>query len=157
MATKEMLENKKNYANHKKEIKHFSNDLNKHHNKEKFDKEIVRANDKSKAINYFNSLSDSEKLAFQKELKKKEIREDYVKYLKYIYKDNYKLTRFHILLAKICESVVKRIEKGEKVRLLLTVGSQHGKSLTVTETLPSWFIGRMLILPKSLVIEIDKK
>ena len=142
MPSKEMLTNKDNYANHKKEIKQFSNELNKHHTKAKFDKEIVRGNDKAKGINYYNSLSESEKLVFQKELKKKEIREDYVKYLKYIYKDNYKLTPFHILLAKICESVIKRVEKGEKVRLMLSCPPQHGKSITLTETLPSWFIGR---------------
>lgn len=142
MPTKEMVKNKENYANHKKEIKHFSNDLNKHHTKEKFDKEIVRANDKAKGINYYNSLSDSEKLAFQKELKKKEIREDYAKYLKYVYKDNYTITKYHMLLIKICEKAVNLVENNKSKIICLSVPPQTGKSMTVTESLPSWFLGR---------------
>ena len=142
MPTQDMLENKKNYANHKKEIKHFSNDLNKHHNKEKFDKEIVRANDKAKGINYYNSLSESEKLVFQRELQKKEIREDYAKYLKYVYKDNYTITKYHMLLIKICEKAVDLVEHNKSKIICLSVPPQTGKSMTVTESLPSWFLGR---------------
>ena len=142
MPTKDMLENKERYANHKKEIKHFSNDLNKHHNKEKFDKEIVRANDKAKGINYYNSLSESEKLVFQRELQKKEIREDYAKYLKYVYKDNYTITKYHMLLIKICEKAVDLVEHNKRKIICLSVPPQTGKSMTVTESLPSWFLGR---------------
>ena len=131
MPTQDMLENKKNYANHKKEIKHFSNDLNKHHNKEKFDKEIVRANDKAKGINYYNSLSESEKLVFQRELQKKEIREDYAKYLKYVYKDNYTITKYHMLLIKICEKAVDLVEHNKSKIICLSVPPQTGKGYPV--------------------------
>ena len=142
MPTKEMKKLKENKALHDKEVKTFSNDLRKHNTKAKYDNVRVQSEDKANGLNYYNNLSESEKLVFQKELKKKEIRESYVKYLKYVFKDNYKLTRFHILLASICDNIVKRIEKGEKVRILLSIPPQHGKSVTCTETLPSWFIGR---------------
>ena len=142
MPTKDMLENKERYANHKKEISGFSNELNKHHTKEKYDKEIVRANDKAKGINYYNSLSESEKLVFQRELQKKEIREDYAKYLKYVYKDNYTITKYHMLLIKICEKAVDLVEHNKSKIICLSVPPQTGKSMTVTESLPSWFLGR---------------
>lgn len=97
---------------------------------------------KVNALNYFNSLSDAEKLSFQEEMKKKKIRENYLTYLKYIYGDNYIITDFHKILASIGQSVVERIEKGEHPRVLLSVPPQFGKSMTITEALPSWFLGR---------------
>ena len=131
MPTKDMLENKERYSNHKKEIRGFSNELNKHHTKEKYDKEIVRANDKAKGINYYNSLSESEKLVFQRELQKKEIREDYAKYLKYVYKDNYTITKYHMLLIKICEKAVDLVEHNKSKIICLSVPPQTGKGYPV--------------------------
>ena len=93
------------------------------------------------AMEFFNSLSDSEKIAFNKELGKQKIRDNYVNYLKYVY-PNFKITKFHALLANICQSVVQKIENGQTVRLCLSVPPQHGKTTTVTKTLPSWFVGR---------------
>lgn len=126
-----------------KKTRAFSND-NKQHQRyaKKYDKGNVAAEDKSKALNYYDNLSDAEKLVFNKELEKKKIRESYIRYLKYLYGDNYKLTDFHILLASICENIVKRIERGEKVYICISTPPQHGKSQTITETLPSWFLGR---------------
>ena len=93
-------------------------------------------------VNYYNSLSEADKYAFKLELKRKKIRQNYASYLKYIYGDNYTLTKFHTFLAKVCETVVKRIEEGKKIKICLSVPPQHGKSVTITETLPSWFLGR---------------
>lgn len=93
-------------------------------------------------LNYYNSLSERDKYAFNQELKKKKIRESYSQYLKYVYGDNYVLTKFHRFLANVCETVVKRLENGKSTLVCLSVPPQHGKSITVTETLPSWFLGR---------------
>ena len=35
-----------------------------------------------------------------------------------------------------------KVEKGETVRLCISVPPQHGKTTTITKTLPSWFVGR---------------
>ena len=92
-------------------------------------------------LDIYNNLSDEEKKVLDKQLEKKKIRDNYLRYLKYVH-PRYTITKFHALLGKICQSVVEKIEKGEKVRICLSVPPQHGKSYTVTETLPSWFVGR---------------
>ena len=101
-----------------------------------------QANKKVDVLNYYNSLSEADKFTFKQELQKKKVRESYAAYLKYVYGDNYVLTRFHLFLAKVCETVVKKIEQNKKIRICLSVPPQMGKSTTVTETLPSWFMGR---------------
>ena len=97
---------------------------------------------KISAVEYYNSLSDADKISFQEQIQKKKVRNNYISYLKYVYGDNYILTNFHKMLATLCQNVVERLEKGDKVRLAISVPPQHGKSMTLTETLPSWFIGR---------------
>ena len=79
---------------------------------------------------------------FSSQLQKKKLRESYISYLKYVYGDKYIITPFHKVLANICQSVVERIEKGQKIRICLSVPPRHGKSQTVSNTLPSWFLGR---------------
>lgn len=97
---------------------------------------------KLNAVKYYEGLSDAEKLEFKEEIKKKKLREDYGSYVQYIFGDVYKMTNFHRKLCGIIQSCVKRAENGEQVRLLLSTPPQVGKSSTLTETLPSWFIGR---------------
>ena len=41
----------------------------------------------------------------------------------------------------LCD-VLEKVERGEITRLIITMPPQHGKSMTVTETFPSWFIGK---------------
>lgn len=125
-----------------KQVKSFNSDNKKHNSNAKYDNKRTVYEDNSKAVTYFDSLSDSEKVVFKKELDKKKVRDNYVRYLKYIYGENYKLTKFHLLLATIAENVVKRIEKGEKVYICISTPPQHGKTKTLTGTLPSWFLGR---------------
>lgn len=96
---------------------------------------------KEDVLDIYNNLSEEDKIAFHNELKKKEIRDSYIEYLKYVHKD-YKITKFHSMLALIFQSAIKRAEKGEIVKIGLSTPPQHGKSITVTETLPSWFLGR---------------
>ena len=131
MANYYVNQTKTSYKKKKKEDSALVRELKKHQTKPKFDNIKVETEDKIKSIEYFNNLSEGEKEAFKKQLELKKVRDNYLYYLKYIYGDNYKITRFHTILAKICDNVVKRVEKGEKVRLLLTVGSQHGKGYPV--------------------------
>lgn len=143
MAIKGLQEKLMELENEKKSHRQFSNDLRKHKAKPtKYDNLKTQTEDKVKAINYYDNLSDGDKETFKKELEKKKIRDSYINYLKYIYGDNYKITKFHLVLASICQNVVERIEKGEKVFICISTPPQHGKSKSITETLPSWFLGR---------------
>lgn len=62
---------------------------------------------------------------------------DYAFYLEYCNRDWKPAT--HLLL--ICEKLEK-LEKGEIKKLLITIPPRHGKSMSVSEAFPSWFIGR---------------
>ena len=116
-----------------KQVKSFNSDNRKHNGNAKYDNKRTVYEDNSKAVDYYDSLSESEKAVFNKELEKKKIRDSYVRYLKYIYGENYKITRFHLLLATIAENVVKRIEKGEKHKnSLVVVYKAVSHSLVVT-------------------------
>lgn len=96
---------------------------------------------KEDVLSVYNNLSDEEKAIFHSELQKKKLRDSYINYLKYIYPD-FKVTRFHSILANILQSAVEKAEHGQIVKIALSTPPQHGKSKTATETLPSWFLGR---------------
>lgn len=96
---------------------------------------------KEDVLDIYNNLSEQEKIAFHNEIQRKKIRDNYASYVKYVY-PFYTLTKFHALLCNICQSVVEKIENGQKVKICISCPPQHGKSCSVTETLPSWFIGR---------------
>lgn len=108
---------------------------------EKVDSVKTEYEHSTNVLDMYNNLSNEEKKVLAKQLEKKKFRDNYLQYLKYVH-TNYVITKFHALLGKICQSIVEKIEKGEKVRLCLSVPPQSGKSYTVTETLPSWFVGR---------------
>ena len=108
---------------------------------EKSNPALSEQKNKENAFEYYSNLSNEEKIVFQRELEKKKLRDSYVAYLKYVYPD-FIVTRFHAMLSNICESVVRKVEAGQSVRVLLSVPPQHGKSTVVTKTLPSWFVGR---------------
>ena len=96
---------------------------------------------KEDVLSAYDDLSEQEKIAVHNEIQKKKIRDSYISYLKYVC-PNYKVTRFHALLCNIFQRAIERAEQGEMINICLSCPPQHGKSLTVTETLPSWFIGR---------------
>ena len=50
---------------------------------------------KIKAVDYYNNLSDAEKLEFQDQINKKKLRESYASYVQYVFGDNYVMTDFH--------------------------------------------------------------
>ena len=91
--------------------------------------------------NLVNGMSSVEKEKALKQIQYRKAKDSYIHYLKMCF-PNYVWTPFHLFLARICQSLVEKIEKGEKVRVLLSCPPRHGKSETVTKTLPSWFIGR---------------
>lgn len=120
--------------------KKFKEQLKKF-NEEPSDTFLGEETKKENVLDLYQNMSPSEKAAFNKEIEKKKIRDNYALYLKYVYQD-YIFTKFHALICNICQSVVEKVENGKKVKICISVPPQHGKSMTVTETLPSWFIGR---------------
>ena len=89
----------------------------------------------------FNDFTPKQQEEFLRQLEYSKARDSYAHYLKLCYPDMV-FTYFHLYLCKLIEKVVEKIEKGENPRILLSVPPRHGKSMTITETLPSWFIGR---------------
>ena len=67
MALKGLQERLDKMTRESKETRTFSNDLKQHSAKPKYDNIRVQSEDKAKAINYYDNLSESDKLAFQKE------------------------------------------------------------------------------------------
>ena len=90
---------------------------------------------------FINNLSTTQLAQAKKQLGLRKAREDYFEYWKMCYPD-YVPTKFHKFLCQVCQSAIERIERGEKVRILLSIPPRHGKTETVTKTLPSWFVMR---------------
>lgn len=76
------------------------------------------------------------------ELLRRKARKDYGTYVE-LANPGFYMTHFHRYL---CDQIQAFLEasctNGFMDILLLSVPPQHGKSYTVTETLPSWFLGR---------------
>lgn len=76
------------------------------------------------------------------ELLRRRLRKSYAEYVQYVNPGFY-MSHFHKFL---CDTIQEFIEapclNGVFDILLLSVAPQSGKSTTVTETLPSWFLGR---------------
>ena len=85
---------------------------------------------KENIADFYKKLTPLQRKALEKELELKKVRDNYALYLKYVYPD-YKFTIFHALLANICQTVVKKVENGEKVRLCISCPPQHGKGFPV--------------------------
>lgn len=65
-------------------------------------------------------------------------RTEYSFYCEYVHRGLYKISKHSDLLCSKLEAV----ERGDIKRLLICCPPRHGKSMTVSETFPSWFIGR---------------
>jgi predicted phage terminase large subunit-like protein len=79
---------------------------------------------------------------------KEQARNNYRAYVEYVHRGRWKGARHLDLLCKRLEEV----ERGKLARLIITMPPRHGKSMAVTETFPSWFIGRD---PNRRVIEVS--
>jgi len=73
---------------------------------------------------------------------------NYMAYLQIAHYLKYRPSRHTRLIAKVCE----RIESGELKRVMFFLPPRHSKSMTVTESFPSWFIGKN---PDRRVIEVS--
>lgn len=81
---------------------------------------------------------------------KQQARDSYLRYVEYVHEGRWKASRFH---SHLCNAVQEFIEKeGDPAYdiLILEAPPQNGKSQAVTETLPSWFLGKW---PRKRVIE----
>lgn len=77
---------------------------------------------------------------------------DYCEYVKYVHQGSWKKTPFHTFLCKYVQNFIERETDKPYEILVISCPPQHGKSTSVTETLPSWYLGRH---PDNRVIEIS--
>jgi len=73
---------------------------------------------------------------------------NYMAYLQFAYYLKYRPSRHTKLIARVCE----QIEAGALQRVMFFLPPRHSKSMTVTESFPSWFIGKN---PDRRVIEVS--
>ena len=97
---------------------------------------------KLNAVEYYNNLSDADKLEFKHQLEMKKLRDNYASYVQYIFGENYLMTNFHRVLCALCQKGIEMAMQGKQARFLIDTPPQVGKSKTLTETLPSWFLGK---------------
>lgn len=74
------------------------------------------------------------------ELYRRKLRKDYASYVAYVNPDFYMTTFHRYLCNEIQQFLESPTDKAMDI-LLLSVPPRHGKSYTVTETLPSWYLG----------------
>jgi len=81
-------------------------------------------------------------MELQKKREKEIIIQDYAKYVEYTHNGRWKPAKY---LLYVCNKVQAFIETDTNRAydiLVLQMPPQHGKSMTVTETLPSWYLGK---------------
>ena len=67
---------------------------------------------------------------------------DYCEYVKYVHQGAWKKTPVHRFLCKYVQNFVERETDLPYEILVITTPPQHGKSQSITETLPSWYLGK---------------
>lgn len=77
---------------------------------------------------------------------------DYCEYTAHVHHGSWKKTPFHRFLCGYVQNFVERPTDKPYEILVISTPPQHGKSQSVTETLPSWYLGRH---PSHHVIEIS--
>lgn len=102
----------------------YENEIKKYHQTSELPREVDRAT--FEAQEFYKGLTESEKIQLNQQLVFRKAKNNYIDYLRYVF-PNYTFTNFHIFLAKVCQTVVERIEQGKKVRILLSVPPRHGK------------------------------
>ena len=70
------------------------------------------------------------------------MRENYATYCYFVHKGKWIDTHFHKFIANKIQTFVETYTGNPYDILVLSCPPQHGKSLTVTETFPSWYIGK---------------
>lgn len=90
--------------------------------------------------------------AARRELLRRESRENYLSYCEYVHEGRFVRTA---AIAYVCRRVQDFVaaDTGHAFdALIVTMPPQHGKSMGITETLPSWYLGRR---PENSVIEVS--
>jgi predicted phage terminase large subunit-like protein len=101
------------------------------------------------APEHSNELTDLEYL--QREMANRELaRRSFKRYLYYVHSPSWKRTRMSDYLADEVQKFVESDTGNAYDILLIETPPQHGKSLTITESFPSWYLGRY---PKNRIIE----
>ena len=70
------------------------------------------------------------------------IKSSYAAYCYFVHKDKWVATKFHRFLADKVQTFVEEKTGNPYDILVLSTPPQHGKSMTVTETFPSWYEGK---------------
>ena len=70
------------------------------------------------------------------------LRESYPAYCYFVHKEKWIDTKFHKFLANKIQTFVETETGNPYDILVLSCPPQHGKSMTVTETFPSWYVGK---------------
>ena len=70
------------------------------------------------------------------------MRSSYPAYCYFVHKDQWKDTVFHRFLAETIQEFAETETGNPYDILILSTPPQHGKSMTVTETFPSWYVGK---------------
>lgn len=96
-------------------------------------------------------ISDKEFLR-REQAKRALARKSYKRYLYYVHGDSWKRTRMSDYLADRVQEFVEANTGNAYDIMVIQTPPQHGKSLTITETFPSWYMGRF---PKNRIIEVS--
>ena len=84
----------------------------------------------------------------QSEFEKAWLRRSYLKYCMHVHRGKWKPGRHHVLIANALDDVIN----GKIKRLMIWMPPRHGKSMEITETFPSYFLGKY---PDKRVIEVS--
>ncbi|MBQ8851261.1 MAG: phage terminase large subunit [Oscillibacter sp.] len=84
-----------------------------------------------------------DKGAIERELAARELaRRNYGDYLKYVHGGMWKETRLSAFLGREVQAFLEKDSGNAYVILIIETPPQHGKSQTVTESLPAWYLGK---------------
>lgn len=93
----------------------------------------------------------TERELLRQELARRQLaRKSFRRYLYYVHAGTWKRTRMSDYVADAVQEFVEKDTGNAYDILILQCPPQHGKSLTVTESFPSWYLGRY---PKNRIIE----
>lgn len=85
----------------------------------------------------------NEKMQLRRELARQELaRRHYGEYLAYVYGSSWRRSRMAEFLAERVQKFIERNSGSAYDILVIETPPQHGKTATVTETLPSWYLGK---------------
>lgn len=82
------------------------------------------------------------------EFEKEWARRRYLNYCQYVHRGYWTPGQHHVLIAQYLD----RVERGEIKRLMVWMPPRHGKSMEITETFPSYFLGKH---PNKRVMEVS--